>query len=73
VKVSGGYSSRQTLESDISHFMKPPAVVARLCPQYGEPDARKIAFKQQRKAKRARSKKRFVFWAEVARHIGKGD
>jgi hypothetical protein len=73
VNSSRAGDSKQAQESDISHFMKPPAVVARLCPQYGEPDARKIAFKQQRKAKRARSKKRFVFWAEVARHIGKGD
>jgi hypothetical protein len=73
VKASRGYSSRQTPESHISHFMNPPAAVARLCARYGEPDAHKIALKQQREAKRARSKKRFAFWAEVASQIPNGD
>jgi hypothetical protein len=53
--------------------MKPPAAVARLRARYGEPDAHKIALREQRRAKQARSKKRFVFRAEVARHIGNGD
>jgi hypothetical protein len=72
MKVSGEYSSRQTHGSDVSHFMKPPAAVERLCARYGQPDARKIALEQQRKAKRARSKKRFIFWGEVAREIADG-
>ena len=70
MKVSGGCGSRQTQESDVSHFMKPSAAVARLCARYGEPYARKIALKEQRRAKRARSKRRFVFWGEVATQIG---
>jgi hypothetical protein len=70
MKASGGCGSRQTQESDFSHFMKPRAAVAWLCARYGEPDARKIALREQRRAKRARSKRRFAFWAEVARQIG---
>jgi hypothetical protein len=49
--------------------MKPPAAVALLCARYGEADARKIALREQRRAKWARSKRRFVFWGEVARQI----
>jgi hypothetical protein len=72
MKVSGGSEPRQTQASDVSHLMKPAAAVARLCARYGQVDARKIALKQQRKAKRARSKKRFVFWGEVARKLADG-
>jgi hypothetical protein len=73
VRVSGSRDSKQAEAGDVSHFLKPPAAVARLCERYGELGARKIALREQRKAKRARSKKRFVFWAEVARQTGKGD
>ncbi len=36
-------------------------------------NARKIALTEQRRAKRARSKKRFAFWAEVAAQIENGN
>jgi hypothetical protein len=70
MRVSGECGSRQTQESHVSHFMKPAAAVARLCAQHGELGAREIALKEQRRAKRARSKRRFVFWSEVATQIG---
>ena len=53
----------------VSHFMKVPAAVALLRAQHGEADARKIALMEQRRAKRARSKRRFAFWGEVAARI----
>ena len=68
--VSGGSGSKQAGNGDVSHFMRPLAAVAQLCARYGEPDARKIALREQRRAKRARSKRRFVFWGEVAAQIG---
>ena len=40
--------------------------------RYGEANARKIALMEQRRARRARSKKRFAFWAEVAARIKNG-
>jgi len=49
--------------------MTPPVAAARLCARRGEVGAREIALKEQRRAKRARSKRRFVFWGEVARQI----
>ena len=69
--VSGGGGSTQAGNGDVSHFMRPPAA-ARLCARHGELDAHKIALKEQQRAKRARSKRRFVFWGEVATHIPKG-
>jgi hypothetical protein len=68
--MSGGGGSKQAGNGDVSHFMKPPAAVARLCARYGELGAREIALKEQRRAKRARSKRRFAFWGEVAAQIG---
>jgi hypothetical protein len=53
--------------------MKAPAAVALLRAQHGEAIARKIALTEQRMAKRARSKKRFAFWGEVAARIGNGN
>ena len=53
--------------------MKAPAAAALLREQHGEADARKIALTEQRRAKRARSKKRFAFWAEVAAQIENGN
>jgi hypothetical protein len=70
MKVSGGCGSRQTQESDVSHFMRPPEAAARLCARHGEVGAREIALEEQRRAKRARSKRRFAFWGEVAARIG---
>jgi hypothetical protein len=73
VTVSGGGGSKQAGIGDVSHFMRPPAAAARLCARHGELDAHKIALKEQRTAKRARSKRRFAFWAEVATQIANGD
>ena len=67
---SGGASRR---DGRVSHFMKAPVAVALLREQYGEADARKIALTEQRRARRARSKKRFAFWAEVAARIENGN
>ena len=53
----------------VSHFMKAPTAVAILREQHGEAIARKIALTEQRRAKRARSKRRFAFWADVAARI----
>jgi hypothetical protein len=53
--------------------MKAPLAVALLREQYGEAIARKIALTEQRRAKRARSKKRFAFWGEVAARIENGN
>ena len=61
--------AKQPTERPVSHFMKPPAAVALLRAQYGEAEARKVALTEQRRAKRARSKKRFAFWADVAARI----
>ena len=52
-----------------SHFMKVASAVALLRAQHGDVDARKIALKEQRRARRARSRRRFAFWAEVASEI----
>ena len=56
----------------VSHFMKAPVAVALLREQYGEADARKIALTEQRRARRARSKRRFAFWAGVTARIDSG-
>ena len=68
--MSGRGSSKQAGGRDVSHFMRPPAAAARLCARHGEVGAREIALKEQRRAKRARSKRRFAFWGEVAAQIG---
>jgi len=57
----------------VSHFMKVPAAVALLRERHGELIARKIALTEQQRARRARSKKRFAFWAEVAAQIENGN
>jgi hypothetical protein len=52
--------------------MKVPAAVAVLRERHGEASARMVALKEQQKAKRARSKRRFAFWADVAARIENG-
>jgi hypothetical protein len=69
MKVSGVVDSRDTEERDLTHFMTPPVVVAVLLARHGEADAYKIALREQRRAKRAGSKRRFVFWREVVTQI----
>jgi hypothetical protein len=53
----------------VSHFMKATAAAELLRNQYGEANARKVALTEQRRARRARSKKRFAFWGDVAARI----
>ena len=65
--------TERSTERTVSHFMKVPVAVALLRERHGGADARKIALTEQRRAKRARSKKRFDFWADVAAQIGNGN
>ena len=53
--------------------MKTPTAVALLRAQHGEANARMIALTEQRRAKRARSKRRLAFWGEVAVQIENGN
>jgi hypothetical protein len=64
----GGANGR---DKRVSHFMKAAAAAALLRARHGEAEARKVALTEQRWAKRARSKKRFAFWADVAAQIEK--
>jgi hypothetical protein len=56
-------------ERTVSHFMKAPAAAGLLRERYGEAEARKVALTEQRRARQARSKRRFAFWADVAAQI----
>jgi hypothetical protein len=53
----------------VLHFMKPSTAAALLRDQYGEANARKVALMEQRRARQARSKRRFEFWADMAARI----
>ena len=53
-------------EDSISFRMSVPAAVELLRERHGEPEARKIADLEKRRARKARSRKRFAFWDEVA-------
>ena len=53
----------------VSHFMKVPVAAELLRTQHGEAGARKFALQEQLKARRARSRRRFIFWAAVAAQI----
>ena len=64
---------RERERQAVSHFMKAPVAVALLRERHAEADARKIALTEQRRARRARSKKRFAFWADVAARIENGN
>jgi hypothetical protein len=68
-----GNGGANTRDGPVSHFMMVPLAVALLRAHHGEANARKIALTEQRRAKRARSKKRFVFWGEVAAQIKNGN
>ena len=52
----------------LSHFMNVSKVVALLRDR-GEADVRKVISLELRKAKRARSRKQFIFWTEVSAKI----
>jgi hypothetical protein len=54
----------------VSHFMKVPVAAELLRTEHGDENARRIALQEQQKARRARSRKRFEFWGEVATLIG---
>ena len=69
--TDGGGANRRG--ERVSHFMKVPAAVASLRERHGEANARKVALTEQRRARRARSKKRFAFWGEVAARIKNGN
>jgi len=46
--------------------MRASAAATLLRERHGEAKAREIALQEQREARRARSRRRFKFWAEVA-------
>jgi hypothetical protein len=55
----------------VSHFMSIPTVVARLRNWHGEAKAHQVAVSELQRARRARSRRRFNFWAAVAEQIRK--
>ena len=64
--------ARSAQAKTVSHFMKATVAIEFLRAQHGEANARKIALKELRKAWRARSRRRFDFWSEVATQIENG-
>ena len=61
---------RSARTKTVSHLMKPTVAVELLREQHGEANAWKIALQEQRKARRARSRRRFEFWGAVAMLMG---
>ena len=58
----------------VSHFMEVSVAVELLCTQHSLEDGRRIALQEQHRARRARSRKRFNFWTDVATAFaGAGD
>ena len=53
----------------VSHFIHPFKAAGLLSSRHGELPAQKLAMSELRKARRARSRKRFNFWAAVANHL----
>jgi hypothetical protein len=49
----------------VSPFMRAPTAAKILRDQHGEAEARKPGLRELQSAKRARSRKRFIFWAAV--------
>ncbi len=64
--------ARSAQAKTLSHFMKATVAIEFLRAQHGDANARKIALKELRKARRARSRRRFDFWSEVATQIEHG-
>ena len=60
----GGLEARR-----VSPFMRVPTAAKILREQYGEAEAGKRALRELQSAKRARSRKRFNFWAAVLKSI----
>ena len=46
-----------------------PQTVELLCDRHGEAKARKLAEREQKRARQARSRKQFAFWAAVVAEI----
>ena len=57
-------------EQSVPRFMYATKVAARLTAEHGELPAQKLAMAELRKARRARSRKRFNFWMAVASQLG---
>ena len=53
------------------HYMSVPTVVDRLRDRHGEVNAHRLAVLELQRARRARSRRRFNFWAAVATQIRK--
>lgn len=52
--------------------MSVPAAVDWLCSRHGGAEARRLARLEQRKARQARSRKRFAYWAAIAAELDAG-
>ena len=57
-------------EQSVSRFVYATKVAARLTAEHGELFAQKLAMAGLRKARRARSRRQFNFWTEVASQLG---
>ena len=68
-RANGHGERRPTHQAAVSHYMEPEDAVALLRARHGDAGARSIALKELQRAKRARSKRRFVFWGDVATQI----
>jgi hypothetical protein len=53
----------------VSHFMRAPVAATLLRQQHGDAKAWLIALQEQRRARQARSRRRFAFWGDVATRI----
>jgi hypothetical protein len=53
----------------ISNFISPAKAAGLLSSKHGALSAQKLAMSELRKARRARSRRRFNFWATVATHL----
>ena len=74
ISASLGGDGRKKIakESSFSLHMSVPVAVELLRERHGELAARKMADLEKRKARQARSRKRFEFWAEVATRMEHG-
>jgi hypothetical protein len=68
--TTGTGAHRSVTAKTVSHFMKASVAVKILLAQHGEANAWRIAMREQRKARRARSRRRFNFWVAVTTLIG---
>jgi hypothetical protein len=67
MQVEAGHGPARTAKGrSLSHFMSPDAVGALLRERHGVAKAQTVVLRKQREARRARSRRRFKFWVEVA-------